>query len=103
MDGPFCISNVVILDKKALELPDHLQNLKMHQRLMLKITQVFEENQIPFKMVNDCKLQIKNKLELEIRQHKALVKATKSSETVAFLLHFGTGFDEVMLEGQSLK
>lgn len=50
-------------------------------------------------MVNDCKLQIKNKLELEIRQHKALAKATKASDSVAFLLHFGTGFDEVMLEG----
>lgn len=36
-------------------------------------------------------------MEIEIRQHRALQKAVKSdSETVAYLLHFGTGFDEMV-------
>jgi hypothetical protein len=38
MDGPSCINNVVIVDRAFLNVPDHLQNLKLHQRLMLKIT-----------------------------------------------------------------
>lgn len=67
MDGPFCIGNVVILDKKSLDFPENLSNLKMHQRLMLKITQVFEDHSTSFKMANDCKLHTKNSVDLEIR------------------------------------
>ena len=47
-------------------------------------------------MANDCKLLTKNKVELEIRQHKALLKATEATDSIAFLLYFGAGFDETL-------
>jgi len=55
---------------------------------MLEITQVLEDNHIAFKMLGDCKLQIfdqtskkanSSDLELEIRQHKALLQANTNS------------------------
>ena len=59
MDGPFCTSNVIVLkneDDSQNHSQQGLANLKDHQRLMLKITQVLEDNQIPFKMLDECKL-----------------------------------------------
>jgi len=68
---------------------------------MLKITECLSECESNFKMLGECMISCQGST-LEIRTHKALLKA-QAKEYTAFLLHFGKGFGDIMVGDCSLK
>ena len=92
MEGPFSISNVVIMENTK----------NSHQALMTKITDVLDHHNIGFTRSGEHRIIAKD-CSMEIRKHKALQKATQGKDHEAYLLHFGKGFDQILAGNSNLK